>query len=153
VLGAKLLAVAVVGLAVGLAMDLVSAVAGAAVLHAHDVPVQLSSYGVPRLLVLTPLVVALYGAFGVAVGTLIRSTAGAVGATLVWAFVIEGVIPLVTGAPRLAERLPSGAFQAVLREHATGGGPSPATAAGLLACYAVVLLGTAAVLDARRELR
>lgn len=153
VLAAKLAAIAVVGLAVGVAMDAVSLLAGVAVLHAKGLPVHLSSYGLPTLLLITPFVVALYGAFGVAVGTLVRSTAGAVGATLVWAFVIEGVIPVVTGTPRLAERLPSGAFQAVLHQHATGGGPSPATAAGLLLGYAVVLLGAAALLDARRELR
>ncbi|MDT7570738.1 MAG: type transport system permease protein [Actinomycetota bacterium] len=153
VLAAKLAAIAVVGLVVGVALDVVSVVAGAVLLQANDLPVHLTSYGVPRLLVLTPLVIALYGVFGVTVGTVVRSTAGAVGATLVWAFVIEGVIPLVTGSPGLAQRLPSGAFQAVLHEHATGGGPAPVVAAGLLVGYAVALLLAALLVDARRELR
>jgi hypothetical protein len=152
VLGAKLAATALVGLLVGLVVDVITVITGAAVLHAHDIPIQVSSYGVPRILVIVPIVVAAYGVIGVAVGTLIRSTAGAVGATLVWAFIIEGVLPVLTGSPHLADRLPSGAFRAVLHTHATGSGPSPATAAALLAAYAVGLIAVAAVLDRTREL-
>ena len=149
---AKLGAVVLVGLGLGIALDVVTVSSSAAVLTGYDVAVEPGSHGVPRVLALTPLILALYGVFGVAVGTLLRSTAAAVGATLVWAFVIEGVVPVVTGNPDLADRLPSGALKAVLQEHASAGGPSALTAAGLLAAYAAVLLVAAAVLDRQREL-
>jgi ABC-2 type transport system permease protein len=152
VLRAKLAAIALVGLAVGLAADALSLASGAIVLQANDVPVRLSSYGVPRVLLLAPLAVAAYGVLGVAVGALIRSTAGAVGATLVWAFVVEGILPLVTGKPHLADSLPSAALKAVLQAHARDGGPSPLLAAGLVAVYAGVLVLGAALIDRRREL-
>jgi hypothetical protein len=147
---AKLGAVTLVGVALGIALDLVTFSSSAAVLVGYDVPVEPGSHGISRVLLLTPLLLAAYGVFGVAIGTLLRSTASAVGATLVWAFVIEGVVPVVTGHQSLSERLPSGAFKAVLQDHASAGGPSALTAAGLLAVYAAVLLAAAAVLD-RRE--
>ena len=149
---AKLGAVVLIGLGLGLVLDVVTVSSSAAVLAGYDVPVEPGSHGVPRVLVLTPLLLALYGVFGVAVGTVLRSTAAAVGATLVWAFVIEGVVPVVTRNPELAERLPSGAFKAVLQQHASADGPSALAAAGLLAAYATALLVAAAVLDRQREL-
>jgi ABC-2 type transport system permease protein len=152
VLAAKLAAIALVGLGIGVLVQLVALASTTVVLVANDVPVRLASYGVPRVLVLAPLVIASYGVLGVAVGTLVRSTAGAVGATLVWAFVIEGLIPMVTRSPHLADRLPSAAFKAVLREHAVSGGVSPLLGGALVLGYATALVLAAAVLDGRREL-
>ena len=146
---AKLAAVVLVAGCVGLALDLLSLAAGAVVLHQHGLPVEPLSHGVPRVLLLVPPVLALYAVLGLAVGALIRSTAGAVGAVLVWAFVIEGALPLVTGSPHLGDRLPSGAFKALVQG---GSAVSPAQAAALLLGYAVVLVGAAAVMERRREL-
>jgi len=146
---AKLGAVALVGAAVGVMIDLLTLGAGAVVLHQHDVRFSPGSNDVPRVLLLVPVVLALYAVFGLAVGAVVRSTAGAVGAVLVWAFVIEGVLPAVTGSPHLADRLPSGAFKALLHH---GTAVPPATAGALLAVYAVVLVAAAAVMERRREL-
>jgi len=145
---AKLGAVALVGAAVGVAIDLLTLGAGAVVLHQHDARFSPGSNDVPRVLLLVPVVLALYAVFGLAVGAVLRSTAGAVGAVLVWAFVIEGVLPAVTGSPHLADRLPSGAFKALLHH----GAVPPASAGALLAAYAVVLVAAAAVMERRREL-
>jgi AcrR family transcriptional regulator len=68
---------------------------------------------------------------------------------LVWAFVVEGALPLVTGSPHLGDRLPSGAFKALVQG---GSAVPPAQAAALLLGYAVVLVGAAAVMERRREL-
>jgi hypothetical protein len=152
VFAAKLAAIATVGVAVGIAMDALTVGAASVVLRTHDLPVQLSSHGVPRVLLLAPVVLAAYGVIGVAVGALIRNTAGAVGATLVWAFVIEGFLPLAFSSPHLADRLPSAAFKTVLQQHASAGGPTPALAAALLAAYVVGLTVVAGIADRQREL-
>lgn len=146
VLAAKLGAVVVLGLAVGVAVEAVALASGSATLFGNDVAVQPGSFGIPRLLVLTPLVLAAYGVLGVAVGALVRSTAGAVGAVFAWAFVVEGVVPLVLRDPHLGDNLPSAVLKAVLT------GPSSLAAAGLLALYLAVLVAAAAVVDSRREL-
>ena len=146
---AKLGAVALVGVVVGVVIDLLSVVGSAVVLHQHGVAFEPGSHDVPRVLLLVPVVLALYAVFGLAVGAVVRSTAGAVGAVLVWAFVIEGVLPAVTTSPHLADRLPSGAFKALLHH---GTAVPPATAGALLAVYAVVLVAAAAVMERRREL-
>jgi ABC-2 type transport system permease protein len=146
---AKLSAIALVGVVVGVVVDALSLVVGSVVLHQHGLSVQPLSHGVPRVLLLVPVSLALYGIFGLAVGSVVRSTAGAVGAVLVWAFVIEGALPLVFHAPHLGDRLPSGAFVALLR---TGATETPATAAALLVGYAVVLVAAAAIVERRREL-
>jgi ABC-2 type transport system permease protein len=142
---AKLLAVGLLGMLIGLTVDLLSVLSGAVVLTQGDLAFQPGSHGVPLVLVVTPLLIGAFGAFGVAIGTLLRSPTLAVGGTLVWAFVIEGVLPLVLGAPELTDRLPSGAFKVVVDDQS-------ASAAGILLVYGAALLAAAAVVDRRRAL-
>lgn len=152
VLGAKLLAIAVVGLTVGVLAELVSGVAGAAVLSVNDVAVEPLSHGVPGLAVTVPLLIALHGLAGVAVGALIRGTAGAVGATLVWVFVVEGIIPLVTRSPGMVHWLPGGTVSQILATETPPGQLTPVAAGALLLGYVAGLLAATAVLDSRRAL-
>ena len=152
VFAAKVGAIALLGLVAGVAVNVVSLLSGTAVLQAHSVPVHITSGGVPYSLLVAPLATAAYGVFGVVVGTLIRSTAGAVGAVLTWAFVIEGVLPVIARSPHLADRLPSSALKAVITEHPIAGATSPAVAALLLAAYLAALVLAAAVVDRRKEL-
>ena len=105
----------------------------------------------PRIAATVPVVLALHGLAGVAIGTLIRSTAGAVGATFLWVFVVEGVIPMVARRPEIAHWLPGGAAQDVLTFGSSSGGLTPGTAAALLVGYIAVLVAAAAMLDAKRE--
>lgn len=149
VLAAKLGAAVVVGLGLGVLVELVAVGSGAAVLAANGVAVEPLSHGIPRIAAITPLVLAAYGVLGVAVGALVRSTAGAVGVAFGWAFVVEGVVPLVLARPELGDHLPTALLKAVLA--APGADPGPVLAAGLLAVYMAVLVAAAAALDARRE--
>ena len=96
-----------------------------------------------------PLVLALYGVFGVAIGAVLRSTTAAVGAALIWAFVVEAVIPVVTRNPGLANWLPTGAVREVLSTQPTPGQLAPIAAAALLVGYAVALVAASAALDQR----
>lgn len=146
---AKLLTMAVVGLLVGVLVEITVGVGTAVVFAQQGIAFDPGSPGAARTALVVPMVVALHGVAGVAVGALLRSTAGAVGATLVWAFVVEGVIPVVTRQPGLVDWLPTGLVQQVLA--GGGGSPGPVVAAGLLLAYAGALAGSAALLDRHRE--
>jgi len=152
VLAAKLAAMTVIGLAVGVAVDIVAAGAGGAVLAHHGLAIEPFSHGIPRLALVMPLVLALYGVLGVAIGAVLRSTTAAVGATLIWAFVVEAILPGVTRIPELANWLPTGALREVLNTQPTAGQLAPLAAATLLLGYAALLVATSAALDRRREL-
>ncbi|HEY3090482.1 MAG TPA: hypothetical protein VGJ59_20720 [Jatrophihabitantaceae bacterium] len=76
------------------------------------------------------------GLLGVAVGALLRNTTAAVGATLVWASIVEGIVPAVTNQPHLDNWLPSGAIREVASSHTAPGPLVPIAAAALLLAYA-----------------
>jgi ABC-2 type transport system permease protein len=151
-LAAKLITIAAVGVVVGFAMDVVATVVGAIVLARHHVAVDTLAHGVPRLAVVLPAVIALQGILGVAVGALLRNTAAAVGATLVWAFIVEGIMPIVTGQPHLTNWLPSGAIREVTSSHTPAGQLVPIAAAAVLLAYTAVLVTATVVLDRSREI-
>lgn len=151
VLAAKLTAIAIVGLALGIVAELVSGITGSVALALNDVAVEPLSHGVPRVAVTVPLVAVLHGLAGVAVGSLVRSTAGAVGATLLWVFVVEGVVPVVTRSPEIVRWLPGGAVDQVLAVEPASGQLGAVAAGALLLGYVAVLLTATAALDARRE--
>ena len=67
-----------------------------------------------------PLLAAMYGLLGVGLGLLLRHTAAALGLALMWAFVIEGIIPMLTHEAGMVRWLPEAAASAVLH------GASPA---------------------------
>jgi hypothetical protein len=73
--------------------------------------------------------IALQGILGVAIGALLRNTAAAVGATLVWAFIIEGILPVVINQPHLTNWLPSGAIREITSSHTPPGQLVPVVAA------------------------
>ena len=131
----------------------VSAVTSAIVLSAHQVPLHWTSPGVRGAIITVPLLAALYGVLGVGLGLLVRNTAVAVGAALMWALVIEGVLPSLTREPGLARWLPGNAANAVLQ-----GAPSTTAtlaagaAAALLTGYAITLAAAAAFATAKREI-
>lgn len=99
-----------------------------------------------------PALLALHGVFGVVIGSLLRNTAAAVGVTLVWAFVVEGVLPVVLRSPDLAHWLPGGAVSQVLADQAGSGQLAPPAAGALLVGYAAALVVASVVADRVREL-
>jgi len=91
---------------------------------------------------------ALWAVFAVGLGLLVRNSTVALVTVLLWTFVIENLVPMVTNSPELRQWMPSNAAVSVLH-----GGASPAYAApevGALAfvCYtaAVLLAGSASFL-------
>src|SRR5437762_149552 len=121
VVSAKLTAAALTGAAVGLLAEALSAATAAAALSAHHVPLDWSQPGVASTLLAVPLLAAIYGVLGAGLGLLLRNTAAALGLALMWAFVIEGILPMLIHAPGMVRWLPEAAANAVLH------GTSPTT--------------------------
>lgn len=151
VVSAKLVAAVLTGLAVGLAAEALGAITSGVALSAHHVPLHWGGSAVASTIVAVPLLAALYGVLGVGLGLLLRNTAAALGVALMWAFVIEGILPAVLGEPGLTRWLPGGTADAFL-----GGAASTATtlsagaALAVLTAYAAVLaVGGAAVTRSR----
>jgi ABC-2 type transport system permease protein len=153
VVSAKLAAAALTGAAVGLLAEALSAATSAAVLSAHHVPLDWSQPGVLGAVVAVPLLAALYGVLGAGLGLLLRNTAAALGLALMWAFVIEGKLPMLIRAPGIVRWLPEAAANAVLHgASATATSVSAGAALAALAGYAVVLAASGAIATTRREI-
>jgi ABC-2 type transport system permease protein len=151
-LAAKVATLAAVGLVIGLVMELIATLVGAIVLTRHHIAVEPLAHGMPRLALVLPAVIALQGILGVAIGALLRNTAAAIGTTLIWAFVIEGILPIITGRPHLTSWLPSGAIREIINSHTGPGQLAPAAAAALVLTYTAVLVTATVVLDRSREI-
>jgi hypothetical protein len=151
-LAARVAAVAALGAGIGLLITVLTTIAGVAVLAGKGVAVQPLGHGLPLLVVLASVVVALHGVIGVALGTALRSAAGALGVALVWAFVVEGIVPVGTRSPDMTRWQPTGVADAAVHTGARAAGAvPPLVAVGVLAGYAAVLTAVAAVAD-RREI-
>jgi ABC-2 type transport system permease protein len=152
VVAAKLIAAALTGAAVGLLAEALSAAAAAVTLSAHHVPLDWTQPGVLGAVLAVPLLAALFGMLGVGLGLLLRHTA-ALGLALMWAFVVEGIIPAVTHQPGIIRWLPEAAANAVLHVATPAATAlSAGSALAVLAGYAAVLAGAGAALTARREI-
>jgi ABC-2 type transport system permease protein len=152
VLLAKLVTMALVGFATGIVMVAIMLIEAAALFPSKDVAFEPFTSDVVRVALALPFILALHGVFGVAIGSLLRNTAAAVGATLVWAFVVEGIVPMVTRSPGIVHWLPTGLIEEALQAQTPAGQLAPVAAGALLLGYALALVGGTAVLDRRREL-
>jgi hypothetical protein len=143
VLAAKIIAMAAVGAAP------VAAGVGAIGLAANGITVEPFGHGIPGVTATAILLVTGYAVLGTAIGTLLRNTTAAVGATLIWVFAIENTLPIVTGNPHLADWMPGNAAQQILTPQTAG--PTPAAAAALLLGITGLLIALATTADARRD--
>jgi ABC-2 type transport system permease protein len=153
VVSAKLAAAALTGVAAGLLAEALSAATSAAVLSAHHVPLHWAQPGMLGAVVAVPLLAALFGVLGASLGLLLRNTAAALGLALMWAFVVEGILPVLIRAPGMVRWLPEAAANAVLHGASATATTLPAGAAlAVLTGYAVVLATGGAMVTARREI-
>jgi hypothetical protein len=153
VVSAKLAAAALTGAAAGLLAEALSAATSATVLSAHHVPLHWAQPGVPGAVITVPLLAALYGVLGVGLGLLLRNTAAALGLALMWAFVVEGILPVLIHAPGMVRWLPEATANAVLHGSSATATTLPAAAAlAVLTGYAVVLATGGALVTTRREI-
>jgi len=143
---ATVLAAAVV--AVSGPAALAAFLAGQSILGRQHLSVSLGDPGVVRAVIGSALYLAVAGLLGLALGTLLRSTAGGISALFGLLFAIPIVVGFLPGglSDEIGKYLPGAAGLAVVSVQ-----PDPATSLapwtgfGVFCAYAVVLLGSAAV--------
>ena len=148
-LAAKILAYLLTGAALGLVAMLVSFAVGVPWLSARDAPLELLETGdYVSLAVEGVALAALAGALGVAVGTLIRNQIAAVVGTLVYLFVLDPVLSLVS--EDVAAYTPGGAISGL-----GGSAPDyvldPLPAGLVLAGWTLLFAAAALLVDRRRD--
>jgi ABC-type transport system involved in multi-copper enzyme maturation permease subunit len=147
VLGAKLVAVAVGGAVMSLAALAGSIVTGFGVLVAHGVHIDWSAAGMAPVVGRLLLATALWTSIGVGAGLAVKQQVAAIAGALVWLLAGEGILGNLI--PHVAKYFPGSVGEGVV-----GIGSnflSPGVAALVLAGYAVIAVGTGAVLMARRD--
>jgi ABC-2 type transport system permease protein len=147
--GAKSVTVAAVGLVVGAVGVLSSYVVGAAILGARDHGVSISDAGVTRALLGAVLLAGLTGLVGLAVGTIVRATAGAITLIVVYPVVVEALF--VGLLPSVGKYLPFAAGAALQSPDGTDDVLSPVAGGAIFLAFAVVLLAVAGALLTRRD--
>lgn len=150
VIGAKLVALAVVGVVFGVVASLVVVTIGLPWLAAEDASVPLLSSPVLLPLAAGVASASLFAIIGVGVGALVRNQVAAIVAALVWQTVLESV--LVGLLPSVGKWLPQGAARALAQETLSEGTLLPAWAGGLvLLAYGVIFAAVGARILAGRD--
>lgn len=130
VVGAKLIAVTLVGIVLGVVASILTLAIAVPWLAAKDVSVDIFSADVGLVLLGGIVATALYGLIGVGVGSLIRNQTAAVVATLLWVLVVEN--SLVSFGPQVGRWVPGGASNALTAVATPAGGLLPAWGGGLV---------------------
>jgi len=150
VIGAKVAAMVLVGLAFGVVASLAVLAVALPWLAAEDAAVSPLSAEVLLPLGAGLASTALFAIIGVGVGALVRNQVAAVVVALVWQFVIEGI--LVALLPSVGKWLPQGAARALSQETLADGSLLPAWAGGLvLLAYGAAFAAVGARLLVRRD--
>ena len=151
VIGAKLVAAALVGVVVALASVALTLVVALPWLAAEDVAT--SSYTSEAVAALLGSVGAtvLGAVVGVGFGTMVRNQTAAITIALVWTQVVEGI--LVGFVPDVGKWLPGGAASALAGVSTPNGGLLPTGAAAvLLTVYGLAFAAAGASMLARRDI-
>jgi ABC-2 type transport system permease protein len=153
VLWAKALVFGLVAWAVMSAAAFTVFFGGQRILMTQHIGAGIGDPGVLRAVAGTGLYLAVVGILGLALGTILRSTAGAI-ATLFGILLVLPVLGEVLPASwgdHITPYLPSNAGQAVMAVRPDSGTMAPWTGFALFCGYTVVCLGVAAVLLRRRD--
>ena len=152
-LAAKAVVFAVLLIVVTEIVSFCSFFVGSAILHAH-VPVSLSGSGVPRAVAGAGLYLTVLGLFSLAIGTMIRHTAGGISAAIGVVFVLpilSGLLPGNWGA-HINAYLPEQAGTLITHTREQSGDLlSPWQGFGVLCVWTVLLFAVAAYLLQRRD--
>jgi ABC-2 type transport system permease protein len=153
VLWAKILVFASVTFVLMLASAFVAFFGAQAILTAHHVNVTLSHPQAFRTLVGTVLFMTATGVLCVALGTIIRSTAGGIATFAGLLFVLPGIVDILPSdiGNSISPYLPSSAGGAIARAVPDPHTLSPWTGFALYCAYTIVLLALAAYLLNRRD--
>jgi ABC-type transport system involved in multi-copper enzyme maturation permease subunit len=151
VIGAKAGVFAVVALFIGTLTSLVTFLVGQAVMSSHGV--SLTSPGALRSVIGVGLYLGLLAVFAVGLGTIIRSTAGAVAALFGLILVLPAVAQALPSSIRdtVDKFLPGNAGQAIFHTLRDTSTLSPWVGLGVFALYAAAALAAGLMLVGRRD--
>jgi ABC-type transport system involved in multi-copper enzyme maturation permease subunit len=148
IIGAKLFASAIVGVVFGAVAVVISYGLGYLCLSTRGIPFALD--GSDELLLIFGSIagVAIWGAIGVAVGTIIRNQVGAIIGILAWGFVVENLLfGLLPGFGRFVPGEAANALQGSTADHLL----SPAVGALVLLAWLAVLAAIGLAWTSRRD--
>ncbi len=153
VLWAKAVVYAVVAFVVMTVAAFIAFFGGQAALSSKHRNVSLSDPGVLRAVFGSPVYLVLIGLIGLALGTLIRSSAGSIAALFGLIFVLPIIFGLLPGdlSHDIRPYLPLNAGQSLFQLRPDSDSLSPGAGVGVMAAYAAVLLAFAAFLLKRRD--
>jgi hypothetical protein len=152
VIAAKLVLYALVGLLYAILSVLLLVAMALPWLHAKGIAVSFSEARIPLVLLAAVAVVAIYGIVGVGVGALIRNQIAAISVTLVYLFVVEGLLSVIPGVKEAYRYLPGGAARALTQATANDTTLLQPWQGGLvLAGYGIVFAALASWLTLRRD--
>ncbi|WP_225846545.1 ABC transporter permease [Streptomyces sp. HPF1205] len=132
---------------------LVAFLLGQSLLSSHHLGTSLSAPGVPRVVFGTALYLAVVGLLGVAIGALIRNTAGGIAALFGLLLVVPVLFEALPSswANHVNQWLPSNAGQSLVSLHRQAHTLSPWTGFTVFLLYALAGLAAAAFLLRRRD--
>ena len=139
---AKTLAAAAYGAIITLVGTLSAIVVGLISMHITAIPTGPLHPQLVGTIAASAAIGALWATVAVGLGLLTRSTAIALVALLLWRFVLEGILPVITQQPHLAQWMPSRAADALLATHTDL--LQPWAAGLLLATYTAAVIAAAA---------
>jgi hypothetical protein len=152
-LAAKGMVFAAIILVLGELVMFVSFFIGAALLHSH-VPVSLSDPGVARAVVGGGLYLAVLGLFSMAIGSLVRHTAGSITGVIAFVIVLEPLSSLIPGSLgyHIHDYLPTSAGRMIIETVPSAHQVlSPWQGFGVFCLWTVVLLAAAGFLLRQRD--
>jgi ABC-2 type transport system permease protein len=152
-LAAKGIVFAAVTLVIGEIVMFASFFIGEAILHSH-VPVSLASPNVARAVVGGGLYLAVLGLFALAIGALVRHTAGAITGVIAFVIVLEPLSALIPGTwgDHIHDYLPTMAGRLMIQTaQASGQVLSAWQGFGVFCLWTAVLLVAAGILLMRRD--
>jgi ABC-2 type transport system permease protein len=149
VLGAKVVVVLVLAVVVGMVAVTSSFVVGAAILGGRGHGVSVGDPGVARSLVGAVGLAGLEALLGLAIGTIIRASAGAITLVVLWPMVIEGLLFAIV--PAVGKFLPYTAGNALQSPDGTRNVLSPLAGGAVIVVVTIALLLVAGVLLDRRD--
>jgi ABC-2 type transport system permease protein len=153
VLWAKALVFAAVAFAISLPAIFIVFFAGQAILSGQQINIGISHPGVLRALFGAALFLTVMGLFGLGLGAIIRSTAGAIAALAGIVFVLPPIVGLLPAsvANSIEPYLPSSAGNAIWTINPDPNTLSPWVGFGVFCAYTALAIAVAAVLMVRRD--
>lgn len=148
VVGAKLVASVLAGLAFGVVGEGLGFAIGYVCLKARGIPLALHGGGITLVLLGTVAGVALWGAIGVGVAAIVRNQIGTIVGLLAWGFVVENLLfAFVPSVGRLTPGEAENALAGLTTDHLL----SAAAGGAVLVAWAVILALAGLALTARRD--